>query len=115
MRQQLIGVINYGDRGAKGKDGVSIVRVDVNDNGTLTFVYDDGTSFTTEPLHITQSSEWDDVTNKPFESLGDDLIVEDGVLKIDKTNEVQADNTKPITSAGVHMVVGNIDALLETI
>ena len=36
----------------------------------------------------------------------------DGVLSVNTTSRVEADNTLPITSAGVHVVVGNIEALL---
>lgn len=36
-------------------------------------------------------------------------------LSVDTTNNVEQDNTKPITSAGVYTVVGNIDELLKTI
>lgn len=39
----------------------------------------------------------------------------DGVLRVNTTNEVAADNTLPITSAGVYTQVGNIEALLKTI
>ena len=43
------------------------------------------------------------------------LILQDGVLSVNTTNEVEQDNTLPITSAGVHATVGNIEALLKTI
>lgn len=43
------------------------------------------------------------------------LALEDGVLRVNTTDVVAADNTLPITSAGVQTVVGNINALLETI
>lgn len=36
-------------------------------------------------------------------------------LIVDTTNDVEQDNTKPITSAGVFTVVGNVEALLGTI
>jgi hypothetical protein len=42
-------------------------------------------------------------------------ITEDGVLSVDTTNSAEQDNTKPITSAGVNLVVGNINALLAII
>lgn len=115
QKETLIGKINYGDRGPKGQDGVSIISVDVNLDGSLTFNYNDGTSFTTDPLVITETSEWDDVLNKPFSSIGDNLVVENGILKVNTTNTVASDNTQPITSGGVYVVVGNIDALLQTI
>lgn len=114
-KDTLIGLINYGNRGPKGEDGLSIVSVDVNEDGSLTFNYNDGTSFTTDPLTITQTSDWTDITNKPFTSIGENLKVVNGALTVDTTNVVQQDNTKPITSAGVQVVVGNIEALLEII
>lgn len=42
-------------------------------------------------------------------------ITKDGVLSVDTTNDAEQDNTKPITSAGVNLVVGNINALLAII
>lgn len=42
-------------------------------------------------------------------------ITEDGVLSVDTTDDVTQDNTKPITSAGVNLVVGNINAILAII
>ena len=42
-------------------------------------------------------------------------ITEDGVLSVDTTDSAEQDNTKPITSAGVNLVVGNINALLAII
>jgi hypothetical protein len=38
-----------------------------------------------------------------------------GVLKVNTTNDMEQDNTRPITAAGVHTVVGNINSLLELI
>ena len=42
-------------------------------------------------------------------------IDKDGVLSVDTTNDMENDNTRPITSAGVFATVGNIEALLKTI
>ena len=39
----------------------------------------------------------------------------DGVLSVNTANVVEKDNTLPVTSAAVHVEVGNINALLETI
>jgi hypothetical protein len=39
----------------------------------------------------------------------------DGRLGVNTTNEVEKDNTLPVTSAGVFTVVGNIESLLEAI
>ena len=43
------------------------------------------------------------------------LVYENGVLRVNTTNETAADNTLPITSAGVYTQLGNIGALLEII
>lgn len=42
-------------------------------------------------------------------------ITEDGVLSVETTDDAEQDNTKPITSAGVNLVVGNINAILAII
>ena len=47
--------------------------------------------------------------------IGDGLKIVDGKLTVDVVNDVEKDNTKPITSAAVFTTVGNIDALLQTI
>ena len=43
------------------------------------------------------------------------LIVKNGVLCVNTINDVQQDNTLPITSAAVYATVGNISAILDTI
>jgi hypothetical protein len=43
------------------------------------------------------------------------LSLSGGVLSVNTTNYAEADNTLPITSAGVHRAVGNIEELLKTI
>lgn len=43
------------------------------------------------------------------------LILENGILSVNTTNDMEQDNTLPITSAGVYTTVGNIEALLKTI
>lgn len=40
---------------------------------------------------------------------------ENGVLGVNTANEVEKDNTLPITAAAVHTTVGNIEVLLGTI
>lgn len=42
-------------------------------------------------------------------------LSDEGVLSVNTAKEVEKDNTLPITSAAVHVTVGNIDALLCTI
>lgn len=43
------------------------------------------------------------------------LILKDDILSVNTTNNMEQDNTLPITSAGVYKTVGNIEALLKTI
>lgn len=43
------------------------------------------------------------------------LILKDGILSVNTTDQMEQDNTLPITSAGVYTTVGNIEALLKTI
>lgn len=46
--------------------------------------------------------------------VGANLLIDgDGVLSVDTADIAEQDNTRPITSAAVHTVVGNIDALLQ--
>lgn len=61
------------------------------------------------------ASSWQEVQNKPFESVGSNLLVENGVLKVDTTDDAEEDNTRPITSAGAYTIVGNINTLLSLI
>lgn len=42
-------------------------------------------------------------------------ISEDGTLSVDTADKAEKDNTKPITSAGAYLEIGNINALLATI
>ena len=46
---------------------------------------------------------------------GENIKIEDNVISVVTTDEVEADNTKPITSAAVYTEVGNINILLQTI
>lgn len=48
--------------------------------------------------------------------VGENLKIDPrGVLSVDTANDVEQDNTKPITAAAVYTEIGNIDALLQTI
>lgn len=63
----------------------------------------------------TGASTWEEVADKPFESLGNNLEVVGGKLNVQTAPNVEEDNTKPVTSAAVFVEVGNINALLELI
>ena len=43
------------------------------------------------------------------------LTLKNGILSVNTTDQMEQDNTLPITSAGVFATVGNIEALLQTI
>lgn len=43
------------------------------------------------------------------------LTLKNGILSVNTTDQMEQDNTLPITSAGVFATVGNIEALLKTI
>lgn len=59
---------------------------------------------------------WNEVKAKPFESVDHNtLTVKNNVLVVNTTDNAEQDNTKPITSSGVHVIVGNIDTLLRKI
>lgn len=58
---------------------------------------------------------WQELRNKPFEYIGDNLKVVDKYLTVDTANSVNEDNTKPITASAVYTEIGNIDALLASI
>ncbi len=48
--------------------------------------------------------------------VGTNLSIEaDGTLSVDMASAIEADNTKPVSSANVYTEIGNINALLETI
>ena len=62
------------------------------------------------------ASSWGQIKDKPFETIGGNLVVDQsGRLSVDTASEVEEDNTKPITSAAVYTEVGNINALLALI
>lgn len=42
-------------------------------------------------------------------------LSDDGILSVNTADDVEQDNTLPVTSAAVYVEVGNINALLETI
>lgn len=64
---------------------------------------------------VEEENTWEKTLNKPFNSVGANLVIQAGVLKVDTTNAAEQDNTKPITSAGTYVIVGNIETLLSAI
>lgn len=69
---------------------------------------------------VWQNGEWVDTGviaggSGEMYKIGAGLKVTNGTLSVDSVNDAEQDNTKPITSAGVYKVVGNIEVLLSTI
>lgn len=46
---------------------------------------------------------------------GDNIEIKDGRISVLTTDKIEADNTRPVTSAAVQTTVGNIEVYLETI
>ena len=61
------------------------------------------------------ASSWSELTDKPFETIGNGLKVVGTELLVDTADAVEQDNTKPITAAAVYTTVGNINTLLSLI
>jgi hypothetical protein len=95
-------------QGEKGEDGTSVTITSVNESteegGANVVTFSDGNT-----LSIKNGEDGDDFTTN------ETLTLEDGVLSVNTTDIVEADNTLPITSAGVDIQVGNIEVLLKTI
>ena len=59
---------------------------------------------------------WSQISGKPFDTIdGDTLVNRSGTLCVNTTDNAEQDNTRPITSSGVHVICGNINALLQAI
>ena len=59
---------------------------------------------------------WSQISDKPFDTIdGSTLVSRSGTLCVNTTDDAEQDNTRPITSSGVHVICGNINALLHAI
>ena len=59
---------------------------------------------------------WSQISDKPFNTIdGNTLVSRSGTLCVNTTDDAEQDNTRPITSSGVHVICGNINALLQAI
>ena len=59
---------------------------------------------------------WSQISGKPFDTIdGNTLVNRSGTLYVNTTDDAEQDNTRPITSSGVHGICGNINALLQAI
>ena len=62
------------------------------------------------------ASAWSGITDKPFNTIdGNTLVNRSGALCVNTTDDAEQDNTRPITSSGVNVICGNINALLQAI
>ena len=62
-----------------------------------------------------QDTEWVDASGGGAPIDNETLVIENGVLRVNTTDLAVQDNTRPITSSGVYVIVGNINSLLELI
>lgn len=92
--------VAYVEHGAKVGQTVRISAVDVN-----------GVPTAWESVDFPSGGSGGNVDFR----VGETLKLENGVLSVNTTNDMEQDNTLPITSAGVFATVGNIEALLKTI
>ena len=59
---------------------------------------------------------WNQISDKPFNTIDENTLVSrSGTLCVNTTDNAEQDNTRPITSSGVHVICGNINALLQAI
>ena len=59
---------------------------------------------------------WSQISGKPFDTIdGNTLVNRSGTLCVNTTDDAEQDNTRPITSSGVNVICGNINALLQAI
>lgn len=91
----------------KGRDGFS-PTVDVEKVGKVTTI-----TITDKNGQHVSSIEDGSVENVPIDN--DTIVLKNGLLAVNTVNIAEADNSKPISSAGVQMIVGNIDVLLRGI
>ena len=92
QRNVTVGLALPGPKGDKGDPGV---KGDKGDPG---------------------ASAWSEITDKPFNTIDRNTLVNrSGTLCVNTTDDAEQDNTRPITSSGVHVICGNINALLQAI
>lgn len=101
--------------GAPGKDGTSVKITKITESeesgGSNIVEFSDGSVLT-----IKNGNDGEDGSGGISGEIDNKtLILEDGVLRVNTADEVEQDNTLPITSAAVHTTVGNIELLLSRI
>ena len=87
-----------------------------------TIIFKLNTTVRTTPMYLSESEKEQVKTNLGIKDSGgvdfqtdETLTLKNGILSVNTTDVMQRDNTLPITSAGVHATVGNIEELLKTI
>ena len=109
-----------GEQGLPGQDGKSL---EFHWNGTKLGIRVEGeTTYQYVDLKGDKGDVGDDVIPVASSTIlggikvGENLkIDENGVLSVDTATVVEQDNTKPVTSAAVHVQLGNVEALLSAL
>ena len=120
LKGKLPGNVNYGIQGPPGpkgsEGGYYIPDVTQMDENTIQFTFEPSNPDMppVQPVTITIPVSGDSGGNVDFK-VDHTLKLEDGILSVNTTDQMEQDNTLPITSAGVYAIVGNIEALLKTI
>ena len=101
---------NQGFPGFDGKDAT------INGQKTVTIVAGDNIIIEQEDSELKISSlGGGGGSGGPTYKAGDNIDITNNVISVITTDDVEEDNTKPITSAAVYTEVGNINILLQTI
>lgn len=100
--------------GKDGKDGFSpnITVAEDSDTEYKLKITNESGSFITPNL---KGKDGDDGEGSVDLHAGENIDITDNVISVLTTNNAEKDNTRPITSAGVNTIVGNIDILLKLI
>ena len=79
-------------------------------------VFPDGFVSAVSAIQTGGGGSWSQISDKPFDAIdGNTLVNRSGTLYVNTTDDAEQDNTRPITSSGVHVICGNINALLQAI
>ena len=112
-------VIPRGDKGDKGGTDISLglTSAAVGQIIKVKAIDESGKPTEWEAANMQSGGgHWETVLEKPFDTIdGNTLVNRSGTLCVNTTDDAEQDNTRPITSSGVHVICGNINALLQTI
>ena len=117
-----------GERGEQGVQGVPGIQGDKGDKGDTGAPGKDGADGKDGEDYVLTNEDKQEIAEMAAElvdvpdsggnvdfQVDETLSLKDGILSVNTTNDMEQDNTLPITSAGVFATVGNIEALLKTI